>query len=142
MKAVRRTTQPIAIPGLIVTDADQVLAARWNTSPLTQLSWPTRVLINVPRIFHIFMLLSPAPVATYSAELLAGGGFFNSARVSRCPQLAGGANTQHSIKFSWPSKVAFASPDKTFHTTPVLSLPPATSHCPSKGVDSAAMNVI
>ena len=114
----------------------------WKTSPRTQLSWPTRVLINVPRESQILMLLSRDPVARNSPELLGGGGFLRPAKVARWLYEAAGAKVQHSITCSWPRKVAFASPEVASHNRAIWSSPADNSQRPSKlGATSRTQSV-
>jgi hypothetical protein len=78
------------------------------------------------------MVLSLEPVAMYSAELLAGGGFFSPASAAKWEYATGGAIATHSITCSWPTKVTLASPELASHMRAVWSLPADTSHRPSK----------
>src|SRR3569833_1438064 len=81
----------------------------WNTSARTQLSWPTRVMRQVPRASQRRIVLSLEPVAINSAELPAGGGFFSPAIGARYWYAAGGARAQHSMWCSCPNMVCLLS---------------------------------
>ena len=65
------------------------------------------------------MVLSREPVARYSPELLAGGGFLSPARAARWLYEAADAKVQHSMTCSWPRKLALISPELASHNRAV-----------------------
>lgn len=91
----------------------------WKTNPRTQLSWPIRVLNNVPRASHNLIVLSREPVAMNSEEELVGGGLLIPAIRARYEYAAGGANTQHSMTCSCPTNVALWSELDASHSLAV-----------------------
>lgn len=97
----------------------------WNTSALTQLSWPVSVLIQVPRASYTRIDLSLLPVAMKCAAEISRGGFFSPARAARCGYAAAGASTAHSTTCSWSMSVNLVSGFDVdiYHKRTVLSSP-------------------
>ncbi|KAM5367647.1 hypothetical protein ACJZ2D_009928 [Fusarium nematophilum] len=95
---------------VLSSDAEsRFLPPGWKTIARTQLSWPTSVMMQVPRALQSLVVLSREPVAMNSAVLLAGGGFFDPAIVVGYWYEEGGASAQHSIECSCPNMVSFDS---------------------------------